>query len=170
MTKKTEAITRFNRFDAQGRCRMADGLFLWRLLTCRTRLVALSFFSLFFLFSIPLKAQEISNMQMLNKTLQGEIGAKTGQGFALVYKSDSKSEYEMWFPLSEKVQFIGGYSAAQDMEFGDKVLVTYDETQDGKNRYLRSINLIKKKERTAAKAESNSETESEAEEEEAEQN
>lgn len=105
---------------------------------CLAALLALS------LLSVPVYAEEPAETSIFNKSITGHVGATTNQGFALIYKSNSETEYEIWFPFQEAIQFIGGYAKPSDLQYGDKVLVSYGEVSDGSKKILQSVNLITK--------------------------
>lgn len=94
----------------------------------------------------PAQAEEVSaaSQRVLNKVYSGQVGAATGQGFALVYKEEADTEYEMWLPFHQTVLFTGGYSGPDDLTVGDRVQISYDETEDKKKRSLKSVSLVKK--------------------------
>lgn len=97
--------------------------------------------------------------KVFNKTLSGTVGAVSSRGFALVYKEESSTEYEMWLPYHDTVIFTGGYAGAEDVTTNDEVQVSYDETEDKKTRTLKSVSLIKKGEPPVIVEETTDETE-----------
>ncbi len=91
----------------------------------------------------PLQKAEI---EMVTKTINGEVSAKGPSGIALVYEKNEKkrSSKEMWFPFELDLK-LDGYQAVKDIQEGDMVKVTYEEAEDGSKRVLKGIRLEKKK-------------------------
>ncbi len=129
-----------------------QAIILWRGLFFRLAVLLPSLSLLIFMVSFSAYAQEHETSALvLNKVQKGEISATSPSGFALLYKEEGAVEYEMWFPFTETTQYIGGYSGPEDLSLRDKVMISYEETGDKKNRTLRSVNLMRKGEPLAIK-------------------
>lgn len=85
-------------------------------------------------------------VNMVTKTISGEISAWGPNGIALEYAKDDieGSAEEIWLPYEAEPKLIG-YKVKADIAAGDQVTVTYDEAEDGSKRILTGIRLLKKK-------------------------
>lgn len=149
MTKKTENKKKNDCLASQDRTQKGGGLFLWPQTFRDASLIFLFACSLLILSPSSTQAEAPSDVRMLSKSIHGQVGARTSQGFALITQTDSQEENEMWLPFQQAIQFIGGYSKPADLAAGDRVMVGYEESQDGTKRILKSITLIKKGETPA---------------------
>ena len=78
------------------------------------------------------------------KKTRGTVTGVNGQGFAVEYAVDKKEGgMEIWFNYNEGMKLIGIHGSSE-LEEGDAVKVTYDETPSHR-RIIKEIELIRKK-------------------------
>ena len=83
--------------------------------------------------------------EMVMKAISGLVSSKFSKGISVLYETDEKSgnEMEMLLPFSEKISFRG-YQSVKDINEGDSVDVTYEETKDGGfKRAIKDIRLVR---------------------------
>ncbi len=78
------------------------------------------------------------------KKLRGQVGAKNMNGMAVVFEKDDvkRSSKEMWFPFGDET-YLADYETLDDVQEGDEVSVTYDESAEGVVQ-LKGISLVRK--------------------------
>ena len=93
----------------------------------------------------PVAPPEPPQKKLIDRILSGEVGAKSPNGFDLVYKRDEvkRSSKSVWFPFEAQMDLMG-YKSVNDIEEGDHVRASYVEAEDNSLRVLKGIMLLNK--------------------------
>lgn len=89
---------------------------------------------------------EANNLRMASKTLRGVVSARGPNGIALEFEKNEqeKAAREYWFPYEPGMK-LGRYKSAEDIQEGDTVTVSYEESEDRSRRVLKMIELERRK-------------------------
>ncbi len=90
----------------------------------------------------PVSGEQV---EMVARSIHGEVGAKNSAGMAIVYEKDPSkgSEKEIWLSFGPGLA-VSGVKTLAELEMGDTVIALYDEASDGSKRVLRRLTLLQK--------------------------